>query len=243
MKKKLVAVVMALFLIANIGGSAFAVTDVSDQDQVVWQKDYQVIQLNDEAIVELALKGILINNEHTQVKLTEDSYGNKVVQVHKKLDEKKLLNGTTISDYTVFATGNISTTDYFGSYTGSLKVGFNYSTKDDPFSTQTGYKVTSYFSTASISDTSFRLTELGQTVTQFGVGFTESGGAYANDEYSRNVKTYPVSGTSYQYNTGFNTYVIPQYGSHLRNDAYVRYERNTTGQMHIFYLSIDLFNV
>jgi hypothetical protein len=181
MKFRLLVLLFSAFFILSLGN----VTLASEKEKESKVTKFESRQLPNEVLYEKALKGELVNNEHTQVTVSEQKEeGTKTIKIHKVLSEEILPNGekntVNSSEYTILLAGYIESVKAPASTSVGLRIKMEYDAKQlGGFSTR---KITRYVVTPLRFDSSFEMTYLEYRAITFGTGFTSTGATHTASE-------------------------------------------------------------
>ncbi|WP_107951071.1 hypothetical protein [Lysinibacillus parviboronicapiens] len=223
--KILVMLLSTIFIlvIGSLSNNALA-TEIAKKSFV---KNFEMIQLSNDVILEKALKGELVNNEHTQVIVTDDIEQHvKKVLIDKILTEETLSNGDVItknsSELSIFvidpekatneqtesaAITPLDTTDTQGP-TGStvaMKIILNYDSMNlGGYNTR---KLTKYTVTPLQFDSQWHMTYFEHKAGNYGTGWKSDGTMYVATETTNLIPvTTIVYNSSNTVTTNFSKY-------------------------------------
>ncbi len=227
-------------IIGLVPTQAFAAPPLQHLNGIVAQRDFSQTLLKDDELYDMAKKGHLINDQQTKVEILPSQADEFQVKITKKLKETSYLSGEIVENYVTTVTGEKYETGTSGAATVKMRVGFYYDRAT--FDNITCYKITSYYTDAYRLDNTFRLTKLTSLAGQMGFGYKDDGTRItSNGVTSSFTKEYPVSGTRYSKNTGFNFYIdnnaVSTSGS-VTSQLY--YQRNTGGTVYSYELDVSL---
>jgi hypothetical protein len=229
MKFRLLVLLFSAFFILSLGN----VTLASEKEKESKVTKFESRQLPNEVLYEKALKGELVNNEHTQVTVSEQKEeGTKTIKIHKVLSEEVLPNGekntVTSNEYTVLLAGYIVGVRTPPSGAVGLRIRMDYDEK--VFSVYQTRKLTKYTITPLKLDSQFDITSFDYSVGTSGSGWTSTGAIHtANENTGRKYITTIV------YNSGIIGYPNFQKYTAIGSDiiggttleATVKYRRGT----------------
>lgn len=173
---------------------------------VVKTANYESQQLSDDALIQMAKQGNLVNNAITQVSkyTTSDSSGYKI---KKLMSENVLSNGQTVYNIALIDSGETGKTYTSGSYTVQYYVHINFQHQVFSGSAYESYKIINYSCKCTLLDTSFIMTKLTQFASAAGTGHNANGGRVVNiSEQSSYSVSNPVSNTTYSKSSGFTNW-------------------------------------
>ncbi|MDD2587048.1 MAG: hypothetical protein PHT79_10560 [Syntrophomonadaceae bacterium] len=232
---------------------------------VVLEQNFEIEQIDNEVLTDMALEGNLVNNKHTKVQVSKDDE-KTVVTIKKLLKQRELRNGTIEEDHLILSTAYLTNVDnnpqstdssdqasplgYIEedendhpetSYTVGMTVGIYYST----YTSETGqvaYKITSYLNRPVLKDSDFRLYSVYTFASYSGQGFSATGRplAYVSDMDDFTVD-YPQSGKTNTKSSGFTEYVVVIDGvSGGGVNAKLKYQRIIDSKIYTYGFPVDL---
>lgn len=244
--KKIVLSILSIALILNTftPSNAYALEKNNNNVRVLRKENYQHKQLDNNTLYKMAEDGILVNNENTQVDVSYPDNGEtKVVRINKIFDKEVFSNGTinengSVTEYIVKALGTKTETATDSSITIKAVVGFNYDKLSFDNGTSYSYKITNMFTTPTVLDSTFVMTNLYQKATQNGTGYYGDGKPALTSNTVYYTKDNPSSGTKYSADTGLNWYVNINDGSGGGTTSTITFKRINNSTTYTFSHSV-----
>lgn len=231
---RVMLLICSVFFIFSFSQSALAFEKVQS-------KSFLEKQLPNDVLLEKALSGELVKNEHTQVTVNENEQeGTVTVEIDKKINEEILPHGEVVSQHekevTLFALGVINDTYAPDSYAVSMSVMLEYDRRQlGGYETK---KITRYDLTPRVSSSQFTFVDFSTRANSYGTGWMANGQMHVTPEDTGTKYVSPVyTNTVYKYTPNFVKYVPPA-GSDVVADTAVRvelkYRRNLNGAMYSY---------
>lgn len=192
MKFRLFVLLFSAFFILSLGNVALA----SEKEKESKVTKFESLQLSNDVLYEKALKGELINNEHTHVTVTEQKEdGTKTIKIDKVLSKEVLPNGeessVNLTESTILLAGVQEEVQAPASYSIGMRIRIDYDAKSlGGFSTR---KITKYTLTPLQLDSTYDMTYYEHKAGTYGTGWTSSGTMHTASE-STSLKQVTVIG-------------------------------------------------